>query len=148
MSTESKKSTITIDGKAYALDDLSANARSQIVNLRVTDQEIARLGLMFVYTAPLIGRMFFGPRVALLLMGINVFPFWLILRHDALPTYPGLGPPLADAHGYIQSLLFLFSTFACRWACSVCCMHWMLPSSATANRAKICWPAMRNIKRF
>jgi len=43
MSTESKKSTITIDGKAYALDDLSANARSQIVNLRVTDQEIARL---------------------------------------------------------------------------------------------------------
>ena len=74
----------------------------------ITDQEIARLGLMFVYTAPLIGRMFFGPRVALLLMGINVFPFWLILRHDALPTYPGLGPPLADAHGYIQSLLFLF----------------------------------------
>lgn len=43
MSTKSKKSTITIDGKAYALDDLSENARSQIVNLRVTDQEIARL---------------------------------------------------------------------------------------------------------
>lgn len=74
----------------------------------ITDQKIARLGLMFVYTAPLIGRMFFGPRVALLLMGINVFPFWLILRQEALPTYPGLGPPLDDAHGYIQSLLFLF----------------------------------------
>ena len=38
-----KKSTITIDGNVYALDALSANARAQIVNLRVTDQEIARL---------------------------------------------------------------------------------------------------------
>jgi len=43
MSKESKKSSITIDGKQFALDDLSAAARSQIVNLRVTDQEIARL---------------------------------------------------------------------------------------------------------
>ena len=37
MSKESKKSAITIDGTQYALEDLSANARSQIVNLRVTD---------------------------------------------------------------------------------------------------------------
>ena len=43
MTKESKKSSITIDGKQFALDDLSAAARSQIVNLRVTDQEIARL---------------------------------------------------------------------------------------------------------
>ena len=38
-----KTSSITIDGKDYALDKLSANARAQIVNLKVTDQEIARL---------------------------------------------------------------------------------------------------------
>ena len=43
MTQEAKPSGITIDGNDYALDDLSANARSQIVNLRVTDQEIARL---------------------------------------------------------------------------------------------------------
>ena len=43
MNNELKKSTITIDDTQYALDDLNANARSQIVNLRVTDQEIARL---------------------------------------------------------------------------------------------------------
>ena len=30
MSKESKKSAITIDGTQYALEDLSANARSQI----------------------------------------------------------------------------------------------------------------------
>lgn len=41
MTQEAKPSGITIDGNDYALDDLSANARSQIVNLRVTDQEIA-----------------------------------------------------------------------------------------------------------
>ena len=50
MSTESNKSAITIDGKAYALDDLSTNARSQIVNLRVTDQEIARLQTQLAIT--------------------------------------------------------------------------------------------------
>lgn len=38
-----KADTITIDGTQYALDNLSENARAQIVNLRVTDQEIARL---------------------------------------------------------------------------------------------------------
>lgn len=34
---------VTIDGTEYNLADLSENARSQVVNLRVTDQEIARL---------------------------------------------------------------------------------------------------------
>lgn len=43
MTKETKQSVITIDGNEYTLDDLNANARSQIVNLRVTDQEIARL---------------------------------------------------------------------------------------------------------
>ena len=34
---------ITIDGVEYALNDLSNDAKSQLMNLRVTDQEIARL---------------------------------------------------------------------------------------------------------
>ncbi|SEQ34409.1 hypothetical protein SAMN05421693_12518 [Ectothiorhodospira magna] len=34
---------ITIDGKQYDLDSLSDNAKAQIANLRVTDQEIQRL---------------------------------------------------------------------------------------------------------
>lgn len=33
---------ITVDGKEYDLDALSETARSQVVNLRATDQEIAR----------------------------------------------------------------------------------------------------------
>ena len=35
--------TVTIDGTDYSLADLSENARSQVTNLQVTDQEIARL---------------------------------------------------------------------------------------------------------
>ncbi|MCG5534656.1 DUF6447 family protein [Ectothiorhodospira mobilis] len=35
--------SITIDGTEYPLDQLSENARNQVMNLRVTDQEIARL---------------------------------------------------------------------------------------------------------
>ena len=34
---------ITVDGVQYALNDLSAEAKKQLMNLRVTDQEIARL---------------------------------------------------------------------------------------------------------
>ena len=50
MTQETKQSVITIDGNDYALDDLSVNARSQIVNLRVTDQEIARLQTQLAIT--------------------------------------------------------------------------------------------------
>jgi hypothetical protein len=39
--TDSK--TITIDDKEYVFDDLSDEARAQLVSLKVTDQEIIRL---------------------------------------------------------------------------------------------------------
>ncbi|KZY36454.1 hypothetical protein A3731_41050 [Roseovarius sp. HI0049] len=35
--------TVTIDGKEYALDSLSEAARTQLANVRITDQEITRL---------------------------------------------------------------------------------------------------------
>ena len=38
-----KPPTVTIDGKDYAVEQLSENARNQLTNIRVTDQEIARL---------------------------------------------------------------------------------------------------------
>lgn len=40
---EEQARTITIDGKQYELDKLSEQARNQVVNLRITDQEIQRL---------------------------------------------------------------------------------------------------------
>lgn len=38
-----KSKTVTIDGREFNLDDLSENARNQLLNLRVTDQEVQRL---------------------------------------------------------------------------------------------------------
>lgn len=38
-----QQKTITIDNREYGVDDLSDNARNQVVNLRVTDEEIRRL---------------------------------------------------------------------------------------------------------
>lgn len=35
--------TISVDGQKYAVDSLSETARKQIANIRIVDQEIARL---------------------------------------------------------------------------------------------------------
>lgn len=37
------KQTVTIDNVEYKLSDLSEKAKNQLVNLRITDQEITRL---------------------------------------------------------------------------------------------------------
>jgi diguanylate cyclase len=74
----------------------------------IRDPEIAKFGILFVYAAPLIARIFFGSRLALTLMLINVLPFLLLLFDVQLPKYPRLRASLPEAHAYIQSLLFLF----------------------------------------
>jgi glycerate kinase len=40
---EQKPQTLTIDGTEYNTADLSENAQNQVLNLRVTDQEIERV---------------------------------------------------------------------------------------------------------
>ena len=37
------ENTLTVDGKTYKLDTLSDNARAQVVNLKVVDDEIRRI---------------------------------------------------------------------------------------------------------
>ena len=39
---EQQQQTVTIDGTEYQWSDLSEEARNQLVNVRVTDQEISR----------------------------------------------------------------------------------------------------------
>ena len=43
MAEDENKNVVTIDGKEYAVDDLSENARKLVVNIRMADQEIARI---------------------------------------------------------------------------------------------------------
>lgn len=40
---DEKQQTVTIDGTEYNLNDLSDNAKAQLTNLRVTDQQVERL---------------------------------------------------------------------------------------------------------
>ncbi|CAM4137905.1 DUF6447 domain-containing protein [Vreelandella rituensis] len=40
---DAQTQTVTIDGTEYNVAELSENAQNQVVNLRVTDQEITRL---------------------------------------------------------------------------------------------------------
>lgn len=42
MSEQEQQQTITIDGTEYNINELSEEARTQLVNVRVTDQEITR----------------------------------------------------------------------------------------------------------
>jgi len=37
------QNTITINGKSYNVDELSGEAKAQLTNIRVVDQELARL---------------------------------------------------------------------------------------------------------
>ena len=50
MNKAAEKQVMTIDGKEYSIADLNENSRSQIVNLRYTDQEIARLQTQLAIT--------------------------------------------------------------------------------------------------
>lgn len=70
--------------------------------------EIAKLGPIFVYTAPLIALVLFGNRAALLLMALNIIPFIILLRNEKLPNYLHLSTTMDGTHIYIQSLIFLF----------------------------------------
>ncbi len=78
------------------------------IMLFVNVHEVAKLGVIFVYTTPLVARIFFGVRPALLCMTVNTLPFLLLLRNEPLPTVPEFDMTLAASHTYIQSLLFLF----------------------------------------
>jgi diguanylate cyclase (GGDEF)-like protein len=74
----------------------------------IRDSEVAKLGIIFVYTTPIIARLFFSGRLALALMLINVLPFLYLLRNGPFAYFPTLNLTLEASHTYIQSLLFLF----------------------------------------
>ncbi|MBS1154671.1 MAG: domain S-box/diguanylate cyclase protein [Proteobacteria bacterium] len=74
----------------------------------ISNLEVAKLGIIFIYTAPLIALILLGARISMLFMGMNVIPFVLLLRNQPLPNLLHLSTTLPETHTYIQSLLFLF----------------------------------------
>ncbi len=72
--------------------------------------EIAKLGIIFAYSAPLVARLFFGMRSAVLMMLLNTLLFAVLLRNQPLlnPLGPQYSITLPESHAYIQTLVFLF----------------------------------------
>lgn len=76
--------------------------------LLVDNFELAKLGIIFIYTLPMISLMFFGFRTALTFMLLNFIPFFYLMRNEAPGDLLGLSITLPASHSYLHGLLFLF----------------------------------------
>jgi PAS domain-containing protein len=72
------------------------------------DFEMGKLGILFIYTLPMISLMFFGFRTALVFMSLNFIPFLYLLQNEAPGNLFGLSITLPSTHSYLHGLLFLF----------------------------------------
>ncbi len=72
------------------------------------DFEMGKLGIIFIYTLPMISLMFFGFRIALAFMVLNFIPFIYLLQNEAPGNLFGLSITLPATHSYLHGLLFLF----------------------------------------
>lgn len=70
--------------------------------------EIARLGFVFCYVAPLLAGLLHGYRLALLLMAFNLLPFGMAVSGYVPPNLFGIDATLEYSHAYIHSLTFVF----------------------------------------
>lgn len=76
--------------------------------LMMDDFELGKLGIIFIYTLPMISLMFFGFRTALILMALNFIPFFYLMENQAPGNLLGLSISLPGSHSYLHGLLFLF----------------------------------------
>lgn len=70
--------------------------------------ELAKLGIIFVYTLPTIAMMFFTFRFSVFCMLLNILPFLFLLHNEAPGDVFGINITLPAAHSYLHGLLFLF----------------------------------------
>jgi len=70
------------------------------VVLATQDPELAKLGFVFVYISPVIARVFFSTRLALILMCVNTIPFLFLLMGVTFPHSIDLKIQLPDASKY------------------------------------------------
>ncbi|MBI3284254.1 MAG: GGDEF domain-containing protein [Burkholderiales bacterium] len=72
------------------------------------NDELARLGMMFIYGSPLIAQLFFGARPAIALMALNTLPFLSLLLKPPATGVAAIHFSASASHIYAPSLLFLF----------------------------------------
>lgn len=74
----------------------------------VPEAELAKLGIFFVYTAPLISLMFFPRWVTFGVITLNFIPFLLLLSRYQPAPFLSFSISLPQTYEYLHSLLFLF----------------------------------------
>ena len=78
------------------------------MSLFIDDFSLAKLGVIFVYTLPMISLMFFGLRAAVFFMLLNLVPFgYMVWLNQPLHLTPW-SFTLPDTALYLHGLLFLF----------------------------------------
>lgn len=95
-------------GRGAAILIATIYAAGTAIALFIHVDEIAKLGIIFIYITPIVARLFFGGRLAVGLMLFNFLPFFYLLRNTPFPHFHALDITLAASHTYIQALLFLF----------------------------------------
>ena len=87
---------------------LTVFAAGVAISIFVQHPDLARLGVIFVYTAPLISLLFFPPWVTFGLVVFNLLPFYLLINRSSYDFFSFTLMDLPHTHEYLHSLLFLF----------------------------------------
>lgn len=76
--------------------------------LFIDNLELSKLGVIFVYIAPLIALLFFSARITLVVMLLNVLPYLYLLYGSPPVNLFNISITLPATAEYLHSLLFLF----------------------------------------
>ncbi|WP_341206344.1 GGDEF domain-containing phosphodiesterase [uncultured Psychrosphaera sp.] len=82
-------------------------ASSILMNLFLTELELAKIGSMYMYSCPIIALMLFGLRTSFIYSVINIIPFYLIIKSINLTTIINITTPIPNSSWYISGLIFL-----------------------------------------
>lgn len=98
-------------GMATALLTLIIVLAGLCILLFTGDAQSARYGLLFFFSLPIILRLFYGTKVAVIGMVLNVIPYIILLGNQPIPPLLGLDITMPRTHIYLSSLVFLFFNF-------------------------------------
>ncbi|GAB3033891.1 GGDEF domain-containing phosphodiesterase [Bowmanella dokdonensis] len=99
-----------VNQAALALISIIVLAGTAIL-LFVPDFGAAKYGLLFLFTLPLLVRLFFGNKAAIAAMLFNLLPYALLIRNQPLDSIFNISISLPQTHTYLSSLVFLFFNF-------------------------------------
>lgn len=96
---------------ASALLTLAIVLAGLCILLFTVEHATARYGFLFFFALPIILRLFYGNKAAVIGMFLNLIPFAILIRNEPLGPLFGIDISLPASHYYLSSLVFLFFNF-------------------------------------